>query len=136
MNSDRWFSVLIAVFGFIFLFRCLIIAPALVPIPPGSWPPPELVAEAESAQRLLTIALAINLVFSVTAFVSAVGIFLGRNWAAWLWVGTCVALLLTISIEMLALSLEWWEYLSEFLIAIGSLLHYRRRIALWRSNAR
>lgn len=135
MNSDRWFSIFVAVFGGIFLFRVLIIAPALAPIPPGSWPPPEQVAEAESAQHFLAIILAINLGFSVTAFVSAVGIFLRKNWAVWLWVGTCVTLLLTISVEMLTLSLGWSEYLAEFLIAFGSLFFYRRRIALWRKNA-
>ena len=135
MNSNRWFSIFVAVFGGLFLFRVLIIAPALAPIPPGSWPPPEQVAEAESAQHFLAVILAINLGFSVIAFVAAIGIFLRKNWAVWLWVATCVALLLTISVEMLTFSLGWSEYLGELLIALGSLFFYGRRIALWRKNA-
>lgn len=129
MNSDRWFAIFIAVFGGMFLFRVLVIAPALAPIPPGSWPPPEQVAEAEAAQHFLAIILAINLGFSVTAFVSAAGLFLRKNWAVWLWVGTCVVILLTISVEALTLSQEWSDYLAEFLIASSSLLYYRRHIS-------
>jgi len=129
MNSDRWFAIFIAVFGGMLLFRVLVIAPALAPIPPGSWPPPEQVAEAEAAQHFLAIILAINLGFSVTAFVSAAGLFLRKNWAVWLWVGTCVVILLTISVEALTLSQEWSDYLAEFLIASSSLLYYRRHIS-------
>lgn len=135
MNNDRWFAVFVAVFSGIFLFRVLIIAPSLAPIPPGSWPPPEQVAEAESAQHFLAIILAINLGFSGAGFVSAAGIFLRKNWAVWLWGGTCVALLLTILVEMLILSQGWSEYLAEFLIALGSLLFYSHRIASGRNDA-
>ena len=135
-NNDRWFSLSIAVFGGIFLFRVLIIAPALTPIPPGNWPPPELVAEAESAQHFLAIILAINLFFSVSAFVSAIGIFLRKNWAVWLWIGTCVALFLTISVEILTLSSDWSEYLAEYLLVLASLCFYRHRIGLGGKNAR
>lgn len=129
MNSDRWFAIFIAVFGGMFLFRVLVIAPVLAPIPPGSWPPPEQVAEAEAAQHFLAIILAINLGFSVTAFVSAAGLFLRKNWAVWPWVGTCVVILLKISVEALTLSQEWSDYLAEFLIASSSLLYYRQHIS-------
>ena len=135
MNNDRWFSVFVAFFGGGCFFQALMIAPFLASIPPGTWPPPEQVAEAGSAQYFLAIILSIYLAFSITAFVSAVGIYLRKNWGPWLWLATCATLLLTISVGILTFGLSWSAYIAELLIAFYSLFFYRNRFALWRENA-
>ena len=126
MNDQRWFAILVGMFGIFFLAHAGIIAQALAPIPPGQWPPPEEVAKAEEAQRMLAILASAYVAFGIVAIVSSIGLFLGRAWSYWLWGAASVALITAIAIAHASFNLPWHEHGPDILLALWSFHVFRK----------
>lgn len=120
MKTERWFPVYVVMSGVFFLVRALMISPALAPIPPGGWPPPEVVAQAEEAQRFLSVMVAVNVFFGIAALLAGTGLFLLKPWARWLWLLACAFLLIIATLATIETQVPWHEYILELILVIVS----------------
>lgn len=120
MKTERWFPIYVVVSGVFFLARALIVSPALTPIPPGSWPPPEVVAQAEEARRFLSVIVAVDVLFGVAALMAGAGLFFLKPWARWLWLVACAFLLIIATLATIETEVPWHEYIVELILVVVS----------------
>ena len=120
MKTERWFAIYVVLSGVFFLARAFMLSAALTPILPGSWPSPEVVAQAEEVQRFLSVMVAVNVSFGVAAVVAGAGLFLLKPWAHRLWLVVCAFLLIVAALATMGTEVPWHEYVPELILVVVS----------------
>ena len=126
MSEQRIGAVVIAILGLLLLGRMLIIHTVLAPIPPGTWPSAEVVAEAERIQCYFRGVLVAIGVLGIVAVVAAAAVFLGKAWGRWLCIAVASGVLIEVASELATMTNTWKDYLGEILLAVASFYFFRR----------